>query len=212
MVQIPSTESGCSPRDPVVARDHRGHASGDSALSCPVGLGRRKAVFYHRTRNAVSQDSAEPNQWGHFVTINPLSQRFEKILSAIGIKCPGIGFYTFRHVVETIGGECCDQPLQLFLPRLRLRQTSEIFTSRRSSTTIWQWKFRSRSCRRQRQKRRRVNCAGKLQPLSCFTVVLSARGDKTAAAELTQVHQGVLTLTTELTELPSPADIDLAQN
>lgn len=38
-----------------------------------------------------------------------LSQSFTKLARAVGVHKPGNGFYTLRHVTETIGGECRDQ-------------------------------------------------------------------------------------------------------
>jgi integrase len=41
---------------------------------------------------------------------DPLSQRFRKLLKMLGINGRrGLGFYTLRHVFETIGGESRDQ-------------------------------------------------------------------------------------------------------
>lgn len=47
---------------------------------------------------------------GAHVTINSLSRRFESLLHELKINGRrGLGFYTLRHVFETIGGECRDQ-------------------------------------------------------------------------------------------------------
>lgn len=56
----------------------------------------------------VQQSANHPER---HVTINSLGRRFEKLLTVLGIgtQRPGIGFYTFRHVFETIGGGCRDQ-------------------------------------------------------------------------------------------------------
>ncbi|WP_010583089.1 tyrosine-type recombinase/integrase [Schlesneria paludicola] len=44
------------------------------------------------------------------VVINSLARRFEQLLDAIKVgQRKGIGFYTFRHVFETIGGDSKDQ-------------------------------------------------------------------------------------------------------
>ena len=47
---------------------------------------------------------------GRYVTINALSRRFELLIKRLGIhRRRGLGFYTLRHVFETIGGESRDQ-------------------------------------------------------------------------------------------------------
>ncbi|MGE0375500.1 MAG: tyrosine-type recombinase/integrase [Planctomycetaceae bacterium] len=45
-----------------------------------------------------------------FVSLDPLSQRFSRLLKSLGINGRrGLGFYTLRHAFETIGGESRDQ-------------------------------------------------------------------------------------------------------
>ncbi len=47
---------------------------------------------------------------GAFVSLDPLSQRFSRLLKAMKLNGRrGLGFYTLRHVFETIGGESKDQ-------------------------------------------------------------------------------------------------------
>ncbi len=47
---------------------------------------------------------------GRYVTINALSRRFESLTRQLGINGrKGLGFYTLRHVFETIAGESRDQ-------------------------------------------------------------------------------------------------------
>jgi integrase len=47
---------------------------------------------------------------GRYVTINSLARRFESLLKRLSINGrKGLGFYTLRHVFETIGGESKDQ-------------------------------------------------------------------------------------------------------
>lgn len=47
---------------------------------------------------------------GRYVTINSLSRRFESLLKRLGINSrKGVGFYTLRHVFETIASESRDQ-------------------------------------------------------------------------------------------------------
>lgn len=47
---------------------------------------------------------------GKHATINALARRFEALMEAAGIEGrKGVGFYTLRHVTETIGGNCRDQ-------------------------------------------------------------------------------------------------------
>lgn len=44
------------------------------------------------------------------VALDPLGQRFRKLLKSLKLdRRPGLGFYTLRHVFQTIGGECRDQ-------------------------------------------------------------------------------------------------------
>ncbi|MCA9109818.1 MAG: tyrosine-type recombinase/integrase, partial [Planctomycetaceae bacterium] len=58
-----------------------------------------------RTRLKQSSDSDD-----EFVTVNTLQQRFSGVLKMLGINGRrGLGFYTLRHVFETIGGESRDQ-------------------------------------------------------------------------------------------------------
>ena len=40
---------------------------------------------------------------------NPISAEFRKLLNALNLHRPGLGFYTLRHVFETIAGESRDQ-------------------------------------------------------------------------------------------------------
>lgn len=40
---------------------------------------------------------------------NPVSKEFRKLLDELDLHRPGLGFYTLRHVFETIGGEAKDQ-------------------------------------------------------------------------------------------------------
>lgn len=40
---------------------------------------------------------------------NPIGKETTKLLKALKIHRPGLGFYTLRHVFETIAGECRDQ-------------------------------------------------------------------------------------------------------
>ena len=47
---------------------------------------------------------------GRHVTVNSLSRRFESLMKRLGINHrKGIGFYTLRHVFETVAGESKDQ-------------------------------------------------------------------------------------------------------
>ncbi len=49
------------------------------------------------------------NAWANGTPSSPISQRFGKIVRDLGVHRRGLGFYTLRHVFETIGGECRDQ-------------------------------------------------------------------------------------------------------
>jgi integrase len=47
--------------------------------------------------------------WAKSVEANPVSQETRKLLDALGLHRPGLGFYSLRHVAETVGGEAKDQ-------------------------------------------------------------------------------------------------------
>jgi integrase len=44
------------------------------------------------------------------VVDNPITKEMKKLLLELKLHRPGLGFYTLRHVLETIGGEAKDQP------------------------------------------------------------------------------------------------------
>jgi integrase len=48
--------------------------------------------------------------WSKETNDNPVSQEFRKLLDETKLHRPGLGFYTLRHVFETIGGASLDQP------------------------------------------------------------------------------------------------------
>ncbi len=50
------------------------------------------------------------HSWAKETAANPLSRAFRKLLDDEGLYRPGLGFYTLRHVAETIGGDTRDQP------------------------------------------------------------------------------------------------------
>jgi integrase len=47
--------------------------------------------------------------WAKETSDSPVSKEMRKLLGTVGLHRPGIGFYTLRHVFETIGGESRDQ-------------------------------------------------------------------------------------------------------
>ena len=47
--------------------------------------------------------------WAKETRDNPISQEFRKLLNALDLYRPGLGFYALRHTFETIAGECRDQ-------------------------------------------------------------------------------------------------------
>ncbi|MCY2987626.1 MAG: site-specific integrase [Planctomycetota bacterium] len=48
-------------------------------------------------------------QWGNGLNSNPISSEFHKLLVSLGLHKAGRGFYSLRHVFETIGGRSKDQ-------------------------------------------------------------------------------------------------------
>jgi integrase len=53
--------------------------------------------------------TAYGRSWSKDATWNPVTTEFAKLLKRQGFHRPGLGFYTLRHVFETIGGEAKDQ-------------------------------------------------------------------------------------------------------
>ena len=49
------------------------------------------------------------NPWHKETSDNPITKEFRKLLGKLSLHRPRIGFYTLRHVFETIAGECRDQ-------------------------------------------------------------------------------------------------------
>ena len=49
------------------------------------------------------------NRWGHGISSGALGNAFRRLLEQIDLYRPGFGFYTLRHVFETIGGDARDQ-------------------------------------------------------------------------------------------------------
>ena len=47
--------------------------------------------------------------WHKVTADSPVSKEFAKVLAALEIKRPGVGFYALRHTLETVGGEVRDQ-------------------------------------------------------------------------------------------------------
>ncbi len=47
--------------------------------------------------------------WSKDSSTNPVSQEFRKLLDALELHRPGLGFYALRHTFETMGGESRDQ-------------------------------------------------------------------------------------------------------
>ncbi|MCE9553114.1 MAG: tyrosine-type recombinase/integrase [Planctomycetes bacterium] len=48
--------------------------------------------------------------WAKSTSDNPIAKEMRKLLDELKLHRPGLGFYTLRHVFETIGGETRDQP------------------------------------------------------------------------------------------------------
>jgi integrase len=47
--------------------------------------------------------------WTKNVADSPITKKFRKLLDALGLYRPGLGFYALRHTFETIAGETADQ-------------------------------------------------------------------------------------------------------
>jgi integrase len=47
--------------------------------------------------------------WGKAIADNPIAKETSKLLKRLGMKQPGLGFYSVRHTFETVGGDSRDQ-------------------------------------------------------------------------------------------------------
>jgi integrase len=69
------------------------------ALRHVIGDRTEGLVFLTKRGNSYAKEIAD----------NPISKEFSKLLRALGIHRPGVGFYGLRRAFETIGGELADQ-------------------------------------------------------------------------------------------------------
>jgi integrase len=53
--------------------------------------------------------TSKGDRWAKETTDNPIAKEMAKLLRALGMNRPGLGFYGLRHTFETIGGESRDQ-------------------------------------------------------------------------------------------------------
>lgn len=85
----------------------------EAAIACrpsPVDPDDSELCFLTERGTRFVRVQKSKNNEQRFVVINSLSRRFEQLLTAIEIgQRRGIGFYTFRHVFETIAGGSRDQ-------------------------------------------------------------------------------------------------------
>jgi integrase len=109
---------------PLAALDLRGrwlnHSRPKTGIQrrCPLWLETVKALEKAIAERPRAKDDATAKlvfvtsrckSWAKDKDDNPISKETAKIVKALGIHRPGLGFYALRHTLETVGGETADQ-------------------------------------------------------------------------------------------------------
>ncbi len=76
------------------------------------------------------------NPWGSEKADSPITKEFRKLLDKFDMHRPGIGFYTLRHVFETIAGESKDQVAVDFLMGHASDDMSSVYRERISNERL----------------------------------------------------------------------------
>lgn len=97
-VDFPRPKTGTDRKVPLWRETTEALATAIDQRPCPVS-GHEYLLFLTRRGHSFDKDSTRY-----------LSEQFRKLQDLLGIHQTGRGFYTLRHVFETIGGESRDQP------------------------------------------------------------------------------------------------------
>jgi integrase len=98
-IDYPRPKTGIERRFPLWA---------DTAKALKAAIAKRPTPKDEEAR-ALAFVTKHGHAWTKTIADSPVTKEFRKLLDAMGLHRPGIGFYTLRHVFETVAGESRDQ-------------------------------------------------------------------------------------------------------